>query len=367
MTDPAAYPHRILLAVTGLSPQIVTETLYALAVKGTPRWVPTGIRIITTRQGAKKAERMSLPGWLRRLCGDYDLPEIAFGVEDIRIIKRPNGKPLDDILDEDDNAAVADFITEEMRELTADPESSLHVSIAGGRKTMGFYVGYALSLFGREQDRLSHVLVPPSLELSAFFYPRPGAADAQVHLGTIPFVRLRQELPDHLLQGRAPLLRGRRRSAEGAAAAGARSRSGDANGNRRQRELRSGAGPVRLLLDDGREVRGHKGRGATERSRPRRRAARIPSASRGHFRADGKSLPEFQRGKFRSRQNQGQRSAEAQAGRASGHAVSDRPARARFPVRASIDSGSGCRPRRSRSPQACRCSKTSWPGQNNPP
>jgi CRISPR-associated protein (TIGR02584 family) len=204
MTDPNSYPRRILLAVTGLTPQIVTETLYALAVKGTPRWMPTGIRIITTRQGAEKAERMSLPAELRRLCGDYDLPEAAFGVEDIRIIKSPNGKSLDDILDEDDNAAVADFITEEVRKLTADPESSLHVSIAGGRKTMGFYVGYALSLFGREQDRLSHVLVPPSLESSAFFYPRPGAADAQVHLGTIPFVRLRQELPDHLLQGRAP-------------------------------------------------------------------------------------------------------------------------------------------------------------------
>jgi CRISPR-associated protein (TIGR02584 family) len=204
MTDPAAFSRRILLAVTGLTPQIVTETLYALAVKGTPRWVPTGIRIITTRQGAEKAERMSLPAELRRLCGDYDLPEAAFGVEDIRIIKSPNGKPLDDILNEDDNAAVADFITEEVRELTADPVASLHVSIAGGRKTMGFYVGYALSLFGREQDRLSHVLVSPSLESSAFFYPRPGAADAQVHLGTIPFVRLRQELPDHLLQGRTP-------------------------------------------------------------------------------------------------------------------------------------------------------------------
>ena len=204
MTDPAAYPRRVLLAVTGLTPQIVTETLYAVAVKGTPRWVPTEIRIITTRQGAEKAERMSLHAELRQLCGDYDLPEAAFGVEDIRIIKSPNGKPLDDILDEADNAAVADFITEEVRALTADPNASLHVSIAGGRKTMGFYVGYALSLFGREQDRLSHVLVPPSLESSAFFYPRPAAADAQVHLGTIPFVRLRQELPHHLLQGRTP-------------------------------------------------------------------------------------------------------------------------------------------------------------------
>jgi CRISPR-associated protein (TIGR02584 family) len=41
---------------------------------------------------------------------------------------------------------------------TADPQASLHVSIAGERKTMGFYVGYALSLFGRTQGRLSHVL-----------------------------------------------------------------------------------------------------------------------------------------------------------------------------------------------------------------
>ena len=52
--------------------------------------------------------------------------------------------------------------------------ASLHVSIAGGRKTMGFYVGYALSLFARDQDRLSHVLVPPSLESRQdFFYPPP--------------------------------------------------------------------------------------------------------------------------------------------------------------------------------------------------
>jgi hypothetical protein len=34
-----AFPRRVLLAVTGLSPQIVTETLYALAVKGS--WIPT--------------------------------------------------------------------------------------------------------------------------------------------------------------------------------------------------------------------------------------------------------------------------------------------------------------------------------------
>ncbi|MEF8766960.1 hypothetical protein [Candidatus Accumulibacter contiguus] len=54
--NPNDYPRRILVAVTGLSPQIVTETLYALAVapSGTA-FVPTEIHLITTRSGAEKA------------------------------------------------------------------------------------------------------------------------------------------------------------------------------------------------------------------------------------------------------------------------------------------------------------------------
>ena len=75
---------------------------------------------------------------------------------------------------------------------------------------MGFYAGYALSLFGREQDRLSHVLVSAPFESSwEFFYPTPypqviatqggrelaDAATAQVRLAQIPFVRLRPVLP----------------------------------------------------------------------------------------------------------------------------------------------------------------------------
>ena len=205
MTDQAAFPRRILLAVTGLTPQIVTETLYALAVERR-LWVPTEIRIITTRRGAEKAARtlLSEEGWVHRLRKDYDLPAIQFGIEDVHVITGPKGVPLDDILDEADNAAVADFITEEVRALTADPNASLHVSIAGGRKTMGFYVGYALSLLGRAQDRLSHVLVPPAFESQKdFFYPAPGAVEARVLLGDIPFVRLRDGLPDRLLEGHA--------------------------------------------------------------------------------------------------------------------------------------------------------------------
>ncbi|MBI3935952.1 MAG: TIGR02584 family CRISPR-associated protein [Betaproteobacteria bacterium] len=217
---PESYPRRILLAVTGLSPQIVTETLYALAIAHEPAWVPTEVQVLTTARGADNA-RLNLlseePGWFHRLRRDYGLPEIAFGPENIHIMRRPDGSTLEDILDNADNVAVADFITEHLRALTADDNASLHVSIAGGRKTMGFYVGYALSLFGRAQDRLSHVLVSPPFEsLHEFFYPtpsmrvireRPGQAldakNARVWLGDIPFVRLRDGLPKQLLEGSA--------------------------------------------------------------------------------------------------------------------------------------------------------------------
>jgi hypothetical protein len=42
MTDPP-YPRRILLAVTGLTPQVITETLYALAIQRQPAFIPTDI------------------------------------------------------------------------------------------------------------------------------------------------------------------------------------------------------------------------------------------------------------------------------------------------------------------------------------
>jgi CRISPR-associated protein (TIGR02584 family) len=227
--QPEQFPRRVLLAVTGLTPQIVTETLYALAVAGAPTWIPTEIRLITTRTGEEKARQslLSFPPpqlgegregrWFHRLREDYRLPEMEFGEASIRVITGPDGEALDDILTDAHNSAVADFITEQVRQITADPQATLHVSIAGGRKTMGFYIGYALSLFGRPQDRLSHVLVSPTFEsLPDFFYPAPqsrmirdrngqalDAKDAKVSLGDIPFVRLRDRLPKRLLEGGA--------------------------------------------------------------------------------------------------------------------------------------------------------------------
>lgn len=217
---PHTYPRRILLAVTGLSPQVVTETLYALAVAQQPPFVPTEVHVITTATGAQRVRLALLsnePGWFARLREDYALPAIAFDAAHIHVLHGPHGVPLDDIRSPADNLHAADYLTEKVRGFTADASCALHVSLAGGRKTMGFFAGYALSMFARSQDRLSHVLVSEPFEQSLdFFYPTPysrvvevrpnvlaDTALARVSLAEIPIVSLRHGLPAQLLAGHA--------------------------------------------------------------------------------------------------------------------------------------------------------------------
>ncbi len=222
MSSPQDHPRRILLVVTGLSPQVVTETLWALTVGAEParRFVPTEIHVLTTRAGAERIRLQLLsdePGWFGRLRQDYALPPMAFDSEHVHVARDAAGRPLDDIRNAEDSEAVGDFIMEWVRRLTEDPQAAVHASIAGGRKTMGFYLGYALSLFGRPQDRLSHVLVDAPYEsLPDFFYPASeervvfdrnnnplDASQAHVWLADIPFVRLREGLPRRLTEGEA--------------------------------------------------------------------------------------------------------------------------------------------------------------------
>ncbi len=223
MTNAARSPigcsQRILLCAAGLSPQVITETFYALATRDDP-FIPTAIHIITTAEGADRVRLTLLESdpeeqHFYRLCADLDIDPggIRFDGETIHQIPADDKKPLDDIRSLADNETAADTITAIVRRLTADPQTIIHASIAGGRKTMGFYLGYAMSLFGREQDRLSHVLVSPPFESHPqFYYPPPKpkvlrdhnkrpihTRDAEITLADIPFVRLRGHLDSSIL------------------------------------------------------------------------------------------------------------------------------------------------------------------------
>lgn len=213
----AGFDKRIVLCVAGLSPQVITETFYVLATRENT-FIPTDVHIITTAEGANRIHLTLLENDPRerhfhRLCDDLGLnPEtIRFNADTIHQIG--DHEPLDDIRSIGDNETAADAITALVRKLTADPQTAVHASIAGGRKTMGFYLGYAMSLFGREQDRLSHVLVSPPFESHPqFYYPpkeprvlrdrdnRPiHTRDATITLADIPFVRLRGHLDGSIL------------------------------------------------------------------------------------------------------------------------------------------------------------------------
>lgn len=211
------YLRRIFIAVTGTTPQVITETLYVLIVE--KHFVPTEIHLLTTLNGKNRAMRDLLDprdGKFFEFCRQYGLEDkIVLNEQTIHVIKDDAGNPLTDIRTPLENTAAANLITKTIRAFCQDANSQLHVSIAGGRKSMGFFIGYALSLFGRHQDKMSHVLVPEPFEKNKdFFFPTQhpqeiyatdgsilNTKDAKVVLADIPIVLLRDGLPKELLEG----------------------------------------------------------------------------------------------------------------------------------------------------------------------
>ncbi|MBI1928964.1 TIGR02584 family CRISPR-associated protein [Candidatus Poribacteria bacterium] len=201
----------ILISVIGLTPQVITETLYYCWCLASPKIPITQVFALTTLRGKQALENVLLgaSGKLKALCDDYDLPPVRFGPEHIHLLKGTDGKPLEDIWSAQDNETVADQIFAFVREITAEPEICVHASIAGGRKTLGLYLGLAMQFYGRPGDTLSHVLVNPELESNPhFFYPPPSQAaipmrDGQpfpadqirVELAQVPLLLLREKIP----------------------------------------------------------------------------------------------------------------------------------------------------------------------------
>lgn len=163
----------VLICVAGITPQVITETIYALSQKVPPIHIHK-IYIITTSLG-KKAIQSSLlqNGYLKALEDEYGLPHLIIDDKSFIIPLDENGRPLDDIKNEEENRILGNTIVSFIQGLTKDDNVTLHCSIAGGRKTMSFYLGFALQLFGRPQDKLYHVLVSPEFESNQSFFFKP--------------------------------------------------------------------------------------------------------------------------------------------------------------------------------------------------
>jgi CRISPR-associated protein (TIGR02584 family) len=219
----------ILVAVSGNTPQIVTETLYALMIKNKPAAPISAVYIITTAKGAKIAWESlgGQDGAIARFCREYGIAPSSIAFTEDQIIRirctqqdsKREGKEeeeyLDDIRTTGDNSSLASQLLGLIRSLTSDPRTTLHCSMGGGRRTMSAYMMIAMTIYGREQDRLSHVLVPEEFESNRdFFFPpkkdeplpvsKGGklaivhTRDAHIELADIPFARLRPLLGDQV-------------------------------------------------------------------------------------------------------------------------------------------------------------------------
>lgn len=209
------FSRRVLLCVAGMSPQIVTETLYAV-LRRDPPFVPSEILIITTVPGAELAARALLhEPRVKRLLEEsgQDPSTVLFTADQIHVPRDSDDKPLADLRSDADNAIMADAILRMVAQLTEQQDCAIHASIAGGRKTMGYYLGQIMSMIGRPQDRISHVLINEPFESQRdFFYPprQPfsiktssgtvSSAEARIDLALIPFIRLRTRLSKQWLQ-----------------------------------------------------------------------------------------------------------------------------------------------------------------------
>ena len=197
----------VLIFVAGTTPQIITETIYALIHQKPPVY-PDEINIITTSHGAKVIKKNLMDsGIFKDFCSEFNVSDNILNDGAVIIIKDNRRKSIDDIRSDRDNELLGDFISDFIREKAEDDNTRLHCSLAGGRKTMSFYMGSALQFFGRPWDKLYHVLVTPEFESNSAFYYRPkknkvlkvdgkslNARDAEIYLAELPFIRLRDKI-----------------------------------------------------------------------------------------------------------------------------------------------------------------------------
>ena len=208
----------ILVISTGLAPQVITEMLWWLAGREEgPGIVPDAIHVVTTRKGAEKIEEQVLgpEGKLAEFCREFGLPDLNDRLH-VSLPEAANPEDADDARDVETNVGYANCVTRLLRKLTDDPANRIRACLAGGRKAMSFYMGYAMSLLGKPDDDLCHVLVSPAFENSPEFWWKPkkprkiqvgpkgqeqwrSTEEAEIDVAPIPFVRLRRLIPEKSL------------------------------------------------------------------------------------------------------------------------------------------------------------------------
>lgn len=191
----------ILICVSGLTPQIITESLYCLSVK--QKILIDEIYVLTTSRGREvvlgidkhpSTPKSPLKREIESLCEKYKLVKPAFENNDTHIIvAKEESIELSDVRSDKQNQLFPNKVAELIKNKTNEFETTLYCVISGGRKSMSVHLAFALSVFGRENDKLLHVLTSEENEFKGF-YPINKKEHKELEISEIPYVRLRSLL-----------------------------------------------------------------------------------------------------------------------------------------------------------------------------
>jgi CRISPR-associated protein (TIGR02584 family) len=185
-----AFMANVLICTIGGSPAVVTETVWCLLKQRQPAWRPDRIEIVTTGNPDfldKSREALQNPrGPLAELLGDPAVPvtihvpcaeggQLSFAdVDALGVFPGANtaSDMIVDITNERDALNMADCIFNCLRRAASETQTQIHLSLAGGRKTMSAHALTAFGMLARICDEASHVLVDSRFEnVPGFWHP----------------------------------------------------------------------------------------------------------------------------------------------------------------------------------------------------
>lgn len=194
----------VLISVVGMSPAILTETIWALYTEKAD-FLPDEVKVYTTRTAWNNIQNTLLPDVWEELQQKTGKNMVLKK----HIFENHQGGELEDIVTNEDQELVADQLLRGIREYK-NPQQEvcrLVASVAGGRKSMSALMYATMSLGAEPGDIITHVLADAhASNCREFFFPEQSqqqliatingkkenftAADTKLDLAEIPFVPL---------------------------------------------------------------------------------------------------------------------------------------------------------------------------------
>lgn len=199
----------VLISVVGMSPAILTETIWALHQER-PDLLPDEVKVYTTQTAWENLQKIMVEN--KNGISVWKELQEKVGKKMMltkHIFHDANGADLRDIVTSDEQKLVADQLLRGIREYKNPQQEVCRVvgSIAGGRKSMSALMYAAMSLGADADDIITHVLADEKASnCREFFFPEQSeqkltaiinkktvkfeAKDTQIDLAEIPFVPL---------------------------------------------------------------------------------------------------------------------------------------------------------------------------------